>query len=420
MFLYRLLISLAAPAFVVRLLRDDADDRAERLGRARPGKPAGHVVWLHAASNGELTSARPVIEGLLNRRPDLQVLITCNTVTGRTLARGWHLDRCAVHLAPLDYRTCLRRVLDNWAPAALIVIENELWPNRMLAMAGRGCPVIVLSARMSRGSARMWGRFPGLARKVIGTISYLSAQDADSSQRFVRLGLPADRIGPVCNFKTGAAQDTHPDTKELDRLRPDLPRDHTLLAASTHAGEEEIVLEGFREALAAKPDLRLILAPRHPRRRPEIETIARRLGLGVAVRSRGETIGPGHPVYLADTMGEMPLWYALAGVTFVGGSLVDKGGHTPFEPAAHGSALLHGPHLDNFAEIYAQLQACGGSRQVLDAGGLRDALLSLDAKTRSHMVTAATRAIEGIQDSAAVDKILDDVLGVIGPGRRRP
>lgn len=415
MFLYRLLLTLAAPFIALALVRRGRGAAlAERLGGGAHGAARrGAVIWLHAASNGELTAARPLIDALLARDPKLRLVITCNSATGRALAQGWGLPRSEARLAPLDYRLCLRRFLGDWQPDALILIESELWPNRIAEMARLRRPVAVLSARMSARSARIWARLPGLTRAVMGGISLLSAQDAASEARFLSLGLPRDRLAPPLNLKTGAAP-AAPQSEELDRLRPLFPRDATLLAASTHEGEEGPILMGFRRALAQRPGLRLILAPRHPRRSPEIQALLRRHRLGFARRSAGETPDAETPVYLADTLGEMGLWYALAGVTLVGGSLVPKGGHTPFEPAAHGSALLHGPHLENFAEVYAALQAEGGSRCIHGADDLAKALLGLDDDARARMAEAAARVTERLHDSAGLDPLIERLADLTG------
>jgi 3-deoxy-D-manno-octulosonic-acid transferase len=419
-FFYRLLLTLAAPFIALAVLRRDRGAALdERLGGgAHGGARRGAVIWLHAASNGELTAARPLIDALLARDPRLWLVITCNSATGRALAQGWGLPRTEVRLAPLDYCLCLRRFLGSWQPDALILIESELWPNRIAEMARLHRSVVVLSARMSEKSARIWARLPGLARAVMGGIGLLSAQDSASEARFLSLGLPRDRLAPALNLKTGAVP-AAPRSEELDRLRALFPRDKTLLAASTHEGEEGPILMGFRRALAQRPDLRLILAPRHPRRSAEIQALLRKHRLGFALRSAGETPGAETPVYLADTLGEMGLWYALAGITFVGGSLVDKGGHTPFEPSTHGSALLHGPHLENFAEVYAALQEEGGSRCIHGADDLLDALLNLDEDARARMAAAAARVTERLHDSAALDPLIDRLADLTGNANLR-
>lgn len=413
MFLYRILLTLAAPWFAVRLWREGRAAFSERLGAGGQGARAGAVIWLHAASNGEVTAAHPLIEAMLARDPRLHLVVTCNSVTGRALVQGWGLPRVTARLAPLDYASSVRSFIGNWQPDALILIESELWPNRMLEMQALRRPVLVLSARMSARSARIWARLPGLAKRVMGAIDYLSAQDAASEARFTALGVEDGRIGPALNLKIETATGTL-DPAECKRLAPLLPREATFLAASTHAGEDAVILRGFHAALEKRPDLKLILAPRHPRRSAEVQALITRAGLPFATRSKGEVPDAQTPVFLVDTLGEMPLWYSLAATVFVGGSLVNKGGHTPFEPAAHECALLHGPHLENFGEVYAALSEDCASRTLHGADDLTDALLTLDAPTRKRMTDRANAVIDDMQSSAGLPHILEQLAHLTG------
>ena len=231
---YRIFLALAAPAFAWRLVRERGA-AAERLGGHGPaGGARGPVIWLHAASNGELASARALIGAILDRLPGARMVVTCNTLTGRDFARGWGLDRVAVRLAPLDYRATLRRFIAAWQPDALILVESELWPNRLAEMAARGRPVLVLGARMSERSFARWARLPGLVRPMMGRISYLSAQDAGARARFVALGLDEAKAGPVVDLKSAARPAAAPDPDARAALAPHFPRAETLLAASTH------------------------------------------------------------------------------------------------------------------------------------------------------------------------------------------
>lgn len=408
---YRILLALAAPAFALRLAREPGT-AAERLGGNGPaGATRGPVIWLHAASNGELASARALVGRILDRLAHARLIVTCNTVTGRDFARGWGLDRVEVRLAPLDYRASLRRFIAAWQPDALILIESELWPNRLAEMAALGRPVLLIGARMSERSHARWARLPGLVRPMMDRIAYLSAQDEGSRARFVALGFDETRAGPVVDLKSGTRPAEAPDQGALAALAPHFPRAATLLAASTHEGEERVILAGFAKAHAARPDLRLILAPRHPRRAAEIAGAITRLRLAHATRSADESPGPDTAVYLADTMGEMALWYELAGLTFVGGSLVDRGGHTPYEPACHGSTILHGPHVANFADVFAALDAGGAARQVAGADDIARALDEIDAAAQADMAARATRIIAAQRQTGAG---LDPLLAALG------
>ncbi|MCV2868061.1 3-deoxy-D-manno-octulosonic acid transferase [Defluviimonas sp. WL0002] len=393
MWLYRLILALfGPPALLLRAGRLALTGRAEPRGLAErlalsPPRPNGPVLWLHAASNGELASAKATILAILSRHPGLSLVVTTNTATGRTLAESWRLPGLVGRLAPVDTWGATRRFLQAVRPAALIVIENELWPERLVQTAARGIPVFVLGARMSAGSERAWARFPGIARRITDAIAWLSAQDRDSARRFESLGLNKDRLGPVLNLKAAFVPDDAPAALPF-------PRATTLLAASTHPGEEEVILTAFASAQASNPGLRLILAPRHPRRSAEVVRLIADTGLSFAVRSKGQEPTAQTLIYLADTMGEMDRWYAGAGMTFVAGSLTDRGGHTPYEPAAHGSAILHGPDVTNSAPAYAALQAAGASVQVETARDLAAAIIRLaDASIQKEMAEKARDAL---------------------------
>ena len=391
MWLYRLILALALPAICLRLWRrEGATALGERLGGGPATAGRGEAIWLHAASNGELTAARALIEALLAAHPDRHLVITVNSLSARALGQGWALPRTEMRLAPLDFRPALRRFLARTAPCALITIEGEIWPERFTAMAARGRPVLLVSARLSARSLARWRWRPGLARRVADAIRWAAPQEGDSAARLAALGLSPERIGPACNLKLTHAPAV--DTAELARLVPLFPREETILAASTHEGEDEAVLRAFAAARTTRPALRLIIAPRHPRRREAIAGAVAAAGFAVRLRSTGALPDTDAPVLIADTLGEMGLWYRLAGLTFVGGSWAPRGGHTPVEPALAGSVVLHGPGVANFAPLYAALDAAGGARAVGDAGALAQAVTSLDESARERM-RAAARAV---------------------------
>ena len=359
--------------FLLRWIRgvESASDLAERLGG---GIGARNAIWLHGASNGELASARHLAGAIAETFSGCPLVITANTVSGRDLAAGWNLP-VAARLAPLDLRWILRRFRARWHPAVLIVLENEIWPNRFATARE---PVLMVGARMSARSAARWARGGKLARAALSNLAYLLPQDARSGERFAALGVDSGRIGPPATLKSSVAP-PQPSREDLARLQPRFPRTGTILAASTHKGEERIVLDAFRKARAADSSLKLIMAPRHPRRSAEIAQLLGGSGFAFAVRSKGERPEASTAVYLADTLGEMALWYALAGRTFVGGSLVPAGGHTPFEPAAFGSAILAGPGTSNFAEAYSALDGAGGIQRCRDAETLASGLLEIES-----------------------------------------
>jgi len=401
MLMYRIVMALALPFVVASLLVRRSQFLHERLGFGPPA-PAGKTLWLHGASNGELTSARKVLQAVLDGEPTVQVLVTCNTQTGRAMVHGWHLPRVTVALAPFDTGGAAGRVLRRWQPRALVIIENELWPARIAAAHARAIPVLVIGARMSARSARLWQKLRGVMAQTLGCVAWVSAQDAASRDRLVALGLRPQAVGPVIALKSfGAATALTPPF-----ATPAL-RNRTVLAASTHEGDDALVLDAFIAARAANCLDHLILAPRHPRRAPQIAALITARGLRFATRSKGEVPDATTPVFLADTMGEMDHWYAMAGITIIGGTFGNRGGHTPWEPASHGSAILHGPDVANFAAPFAALDAAGGAVAVQNAASLTQALIATDAEKQTLMASAA-RVMLAPTDGAIVlvDKIL--------------
>jgi 3-deoxy-D-manno-octulosonic-acid transferase len=430
--LYRfLLLTLAAPVWAGLMLwrvatgRESVDDLTQRLGGGDAPVARGPVVWLHAASVGEVTAARALAEALLARDVRLSLLVTASTTTGRASAAAWGHPRVTARLAPVDTRWAVLRLMSAWQPAALIIVENELWPNRIALAHTRRLPVLVAGARLSERSAARWRWLPGLAAAVLGGLDHAAAQDVGSARRLADLGLGESRLGPELNLKS-LVQPPAPDPAMMATFAAQFPRTTTILAASTHAGEEQVVLAAFARARSRRPALRLILAPRHPARGDEVAALVGAAGLTMRRRSKGEAPGTA-PVYLADTLGEMAAWYGLAGVTFVGGSLVDKGGHTPFEPAHAGSAILHGPYVANFARPYEVLADAAAARAVTDADSLAAAFLALTADDVAAAAQAARARTALVRLGTGSDG-LDAFLGRFGeltaipaflkPGRR--
>lgn len=394
---YRIVISALAPIlttlFMLRTLRG-REDRAALADRfARGDGSQAPSIWLHGASNGELHSARPLIEDLREARPDLDVVVTTNTVTGRDMVNGWRLPQVRAHCAPLDLRRISNRFLSRHNVVALISLENELWPNRIVETARRGLPVCLVSAKISRKSATVWKRLPGLRSRMFGGVSMIAPQDRGSRNRFKALGVRERQLAPILELKSlyrASAGDT-----------PALPfeRNRIWLAASTHEGEEEQVLDAQLILSTTETPPLLILAPRHPRRAPEIRAMIEARGLTCAQRSLNEAPTPATQVYLVDTMGEMPLWYRAAAATFVAGSLADKGGHTPFEPAAYDTGIIHGWSSRNFQRIYRDLDKSGGAIRVSTPAELADAVATM-LENPEHYIQAAHQVISQTADLA--------------------
>lgn len=400
MILYQLLLGLALPfVLLAEALRGPKGALRDRLGLAPlPARRlgGGRRLWLHAASVGEANSARWVMEALIAARPGLQILVTCNSATGRQQVQSWNLPGVTAALAPFDSAGAAARLLDRLEPQALVVVENELWPARLAAAERRGVPVLVIGARLSARSARRWQRLaPGLMARTLGCISWLSAQDAGSLERLRALGLPQAAVGPVVALKAMAQANPAPPP-----FAAPAPRHRILLAASTHEGEEGLILNAFQAARVQFDHL--IIAPRHPRRSAEVQALLAGAGLRFACRSAGGRPEPGDAVYLADSLGEMDHWYAMAGACVIGGTFAPRGGHTPWEPARHGMALMHGPSVSNFAAPFAALDRAGGAIAARDGADLAQALAALTPARQTEMATAAAAVLAPSDDGQAV------------------
>jgi 3-deoxy-D-manno-octulosonic-acid transferase len=397
--LYRLLMRLfALREIATRVLKRDLVGCNARLGRIASPTSKKHI-WIHAASNGEVTSAKPVITRLATN--GRHIFLTVNTDSAVDLVRGWGLAHVAVQLAPLDLPGPTARVYARWKISAHITIESELWPHRILTCPG---PVIVLGGRLTARSAKGWRRFESLARRVVSKISYLSAQDASSLERFSDFGLKARAKGPVYDLK---ALYVPPEDALEQNLMQTFDRANTWLAASTHEGEDAVILAAHAAALKQRPHLRLILAPRHPKRADAIATLAKKHGFTLARRSLNEDPHTAQ-IYLADTLGEMALWYKLAGTTFVAGSLTDRGGHTPYEPAYFGSVIIHGPDTANFKSAYTRLKNKNTSICISDAETLSDALIGLKEPIRQKALGEAAKS--ALQQDTDIDALMEDIM----------
>ena len=381
----------------------------ERFGRGGPGDGAPRL-WLHGASVGETTVARTLHEAVRTAGGALPTVATAHTVTGRDTLRCWAEDRAEVRLAPWDTPVAVARFVRGWNPAAYLFVDSELWPSRLLRLSGAGAVILGANARMSERSAARWQRLaPRLAAALLSRVDLLCAQDDLSAGRFVRLGLPPDRLGPSEALKSAFAPSTP--LHDEERLRAFLPRERTVLAASTHPGEEEMALGAFLAARERVAGLRLVIAPRHPERGREIAGLVRRRGLLPVLRSAGPAdLSDPDVVYVADTLGELRRFYAMSALAFVGGSTDTLGGHTPFEPVGEGCVVAHGPDTANAADAYAALGRAGASVPVPDAAGLADAFALLarpDAIARmASRASAALRPPDPVVPGLVAERVV--------------
>ena len=355
---YRLLTGAAepfAPALLRARARRGKEDPArlpERLGREPGERPPGRLIHLHGASVGETLSLLPLVEALRAAAPDISLLVTSGTVTSAKLLAERLPIGVPHRYAPLDAPRAVARWVRWWRPQLSVFVESEIWPNWLAALRAGGAQTALVSARLSDDSLRGWGRAPGAARAVLGGFDLVAAQDDRTAAALAALGARDDAR---LNLKlAGGALPVDP--AALAGVRAQIGPAPVLVAASTHEGEEAIVLDAF--ARMARPDAVLVIAPRHPERGRAVVDMGRTRRLTVALRSAGFAPHPGE-VHVADTLGELGLWFALAakgGSTLVGGSLVEGvGGHNPLEPLRAGAAVVRGPHVDNWENVHATL-----------------------------------------------------------------
>ena len=359
---YRLATSalalMSGPLLNWRLSRgkEDGARLGERRGLPGAARPAGSLVWLHGASVGEALSLLPLVERLT--QGGRKVLITTGTVTSASLL-ATRLPAGALHqFVPLDARRFMRRFIAHWRPDALLLAESELWPNLILEASAAQVPIILVNARMSERSQARWRRAPDFIGALLARLDLCLAQSQGDADRLTQLGAP--RVALAGNLKYDAPPPPA-DRQELAELAGLTSGRQIWIAASTHEGEELIAAEAHRLVARTFPDVLTLIAPRHPARGAAVAAQLEGLGLACALRSRGQLPTAKTALFICDTIGELGLFYRLAGVVLVGKSFVANGGQNPIEPAKLASAILHGPHVANFADSYALLDAAGGA-----------------------------------------------------------
>lgn len=349
------------------------------------------AVWLHAASVGEVLAAAPLIESLLQRHPDTPLVVTTTTPTGSERVQALFGTRVHHSYWPWDVPAVLRRFWRVWSPALVILLEMELWPNLVAEAERRGVPVVLANGRLSAGSHRGYGRFRALVRPMLATFKALAVQTPEEAERFVDLGADPARVTVTGNVKFDITLDDSLRARAA-ALRQQLGERPVWIAASTHPGEDEIVLAAHERLRVQHATALLVLVPRHPERFVGVATLARERGHSVVTRSSGVAVDAGTSVYLADTMGELLMLYGVADIAFVGGSLVPVGGHNLLEPALWQLPILTGPILHNFTQVAALLDAAAALQRVAGEQELAEALKKLfreDAMRRERGRAAA-------------------------------
>jgi 3-deoxy-D-manno-octulosonic-acid transferase len=404
---YRLLTSAVSPlapwllAHRLKRGKEHPARQKERYGLSDVGRPPGPLIWVHCASIGELLAVIPLIGRIRER--GLGVLCTSGTLTSAKLAEA-RLPLGAIHqFVTLDFRRFVNRFFQHWRPDLGLFVESDLWPNLILAGAQRGIPLILVNARLSERSFRRWQWGSQMAAALLRSFDVCLAQSPIDAQRYRDLGAP--RVATTGNLKLDVPEPAA-DAQSLAALRASIGARSVFAGASTHPGEEAVLIEAHRRLRHSFAHLMTIIVPRHPERGRDILRMARAADLQARLRSLRELPQADTDIYVADTLGELGLIYRLAPIVFMGGSLASHGGQNPIEAAKLGAAILHGPHVWNFAEIYAALDAAHGAEQIADVGKLtvRIGAWLKDPQARTAAATAARNTVSSL--GGALDRTL--------------
>lgn len=375
-------------------------------------QPGG--IWVHAVSVGETIAAAPLIRALQLRYPQYPLTVTTMTPTGSERVRALFGDTVFHVYAPYDLPIFIARFLQCVQPRILIIMETELWPNTIHACAARGIPVLLANARLSQKSASGYARLRTLAQPMLLELTKVVAQNAVDGARFVALGLPAKNLAVSGSIKFDIALDDELIARAQKTKSEWSSRERLIwIAASTHAGEDEIILQAHRELRARFPQALLILVPRHPERFDAVARLIEQKGFAYQRRLSQAQIATETAVLLGDTMGELLFLLGCADIAFVGGSLIERGGHNTLEPAAWGLPILTGASDFNFREVSALLQQAGALRIVPNATALAQAVIELmtESSSRERQGDAARRVVE--ENRGALHKLLTEIDAVI-------
>lgn len=346
--------------------KEDRARFAERFGEASEERPEGKLLWIHAASVGESNSVLGLIRTLKKRFPALGILLTTGTVTSAALAKKQLPAGVLHHYAPIDTPDATERFVRHWYPDVVWFVESELWPNLIDASKRYFCLMALINARMSERSFATWKKYPNFAREILSSFRICFAQSEQDGARLKELGV--GEVIEAGNLKYDAPP-LPCNESELVALGKTLDGRKGWLAASTHPGEELLLAKTHARLAKDYPNLLTIIVPRHPHRGAEIASELTKSGK-VALRSKEEPIAADTAFYIADTLGELGLFYRLSQIVFMGGSLVTQGGQNPLEPARLSCAILTGPHTHNFSDVYKDMQKAKAAMVIPDEEAL--------------------------------------------------
>lgn len=419
-FLYSILFYLLTPVLLLRLWRRSkkAPAYGKRIGErfgffTKPSFSSENIVWFHTVSVGEFIGAQPLIKWLLQQN-GVQVVVTTMTPTGSEQVKSALGDRVFHVYAPYDTPTAVARFLNKVRPTLFISMETELWPNTLAACKSRKIPCLLINARLSERSFKGYEKFGALTRPMLKNLTKIGVQNSQDAQRFERLGIDASDYSITGNIKFDLALTAEIRNAAADFSQKINPRNvrRIFIAASTHSGEDEIILNAFTRVKSQLDEALLILVPRHPERFNQVHQLCLETGLSVVRRS--EMVAEFHgDILLGDTMGELLMFYGASHAAFVGGSLIPNGGHNFIEAAVWGLPLVSGPHLFNFAEVSRLLDEAEALTIVADADALSDVMIRF-LSDKDHSKDVGVRALTVAQNNrGALSKTQQIILPYI-------
>ncbi|ARN84505.1 hypothetical protein GQ61_03275 [Candidatus Nucleicultrix amoebiphila FS5] len=413
--LYRFISKTIAPWFIQQTLAErikkgkELPERIpERKGYSSRPRPEGSLIWIHSASVGEAQIALTLIKNITKLRPEIKFLVTSVTVTsGQMLVK--QLPSQAIHqFIPFDVPQWVNKFLDTWKPNLAIWIESELWPNFIEAVHAHNIPLLLINGHLSDKSFKRWGFARGFIRPLLEKFSSLMVQSSEQVQRFKSLG----GVNPIAtgNLKFAAAP-LKCDLKKLKEFKSIVGNRPFWVAASTHDGEEISIIKAHQRVKKSFNNILTVIVPRHPERGPTLKAMMKQYGLKVACRSTNDKLLNTDEIYLADTLGELGLFYNAANIVFVGGSLISIGGHNIIEPARLNCAILHGPHMHNARSVSVLFAKAQGSLEISDEQTLAEAIESL-LRNESLRNTLAKNALRVAESE---DQAMTRVIKTLNP-----
>ncbi len=417
--LYRAFGRLASPLITRHMEKrrargkEDSARFAERFGRSSVPRPSGPLVWIHGASVGEAVSALPLIERLRKDRPGLSILVTTGTVTSARMMAE-RLPGGVIHqFAPIDTPAAVQGFFEHWRPQLGLIVESEFWPNLLLEARRRGVPLHLINGRMSPKSFKGWKSSGPVFRTLLESFEGIHAQSPEDQAHFQALGF-TDCKAPG-NLKFAAPPlPADPDAlAEFEAVLGDRPR---WLLYSSHPGEESMAALAHEQISWKNPDLLTMIVPRHPERGPDLAEELRNKGVTVILRSSGKAITPETQVYLADTLGELGLWFRLNRIALMGGTLIPKGGQNPIEAARLGCALICGPHTGNFLRIVEEMIGAGAIRRISNRPG---ALAIAVNRLLREKEACAQMSAAALSYADAQGEVLENIMTLLAPALTR-